>query len=256
MKKITLSLMVFVLMAMATPVMAASFADIAFVIDQSGSMSGEFNWLGNSISSIDTAITGDANITDVNYGVAGYEYDAGSADTRNAWHDITSDVAAITAEVNSVNTYGGTERGYHAADWAADNFTWSGGDYAKVMVLITDEDADYAASYAYGGLTGELALAQKMADENILLNVITSTGLYYVWDDAAFVNPETSFTGLFDLNYLRTDAAAFTADFTAAKLAEIIIVDPGTAPVPEPSTIILLGGGLIGLAFARRKMKK
>lgn len=255
MKKWVLGLSMVLAFGFGSNAMAASFADIAFVIDQSGSMRGEFSWLGNSINGINNTIVGDPNITGVNYGVAGYEYNAGSAYSGNAWQDVTSDIDAVVAEVNSVSTYGGTERGYHAADWAADNFSWTGGNYAKVMVLITDERNDYRANYSYAGLTGEAALAQKMADESILLNVITFQGYYQYWDDAAFVNPANNFAGLFDLNYLRNDAAGFTADFTAAKLAEIIVVDPPNV-VPEPSTFVLLGGGLVGLAFARRKMKK
>ncbi|NTW99813.1 MAG: DUF5103 domain-containing protein, partial [Geobacteraceae bacterium] len=121
---------------------AAIFADIAFVIDQSGSMGGEFAWLGNSINTINTALS--AGGVTAKYGVAGYEQLAGDADSRNAWTDFTSNISDIITEVNAVNVYGGTEKSYHAADWAADNFTWSDGDYAKVMILITDENVENA----------------------------------------------------------------------------------------------------------------
>ncbi len=262
-------LLTFIFMAcLGSQAMAASYADIGFVIDQSGSMYDEFAWLGTSIGTIDTNIAGDPDIDGVNYGLAGYERTAGFEPTAsyypdNAWQDLTADISLITAEVNSVSVYGGTENSYHAASWAADNFSWSGGAYAKVLVLITDEPGDdtsypygYSADYSYGGLTGEAALAQKMADNNILLNVITFQNYYQYWDDAVFVNPETSFAGLFDLSYLRTDAAGFTDDFTAAKLAEIEIVDPDPPVVPEPSTVLLLGSGLLGLFYVRRRAKK
>lgn len=228
---------------------AATNADVAFVIDQSGSMGGEFAWLGSAIGGIDTALT--AGGVTANYGVAGYEYNAGSDYSGNAWMDFTNDISAIISEVNSVSVYGGTERGYHAADWSANNFSWTGSSYAKVMILITDEPNDYTANYSYGGLTGETALDKMISDYNILLNVITFQGYFYKWDDAVYST--STYQGLFDLDYLRTNPTGFTADFTAAKLREI--QEYPTNEVPEPATMLLFGTGIAGLVASRRKRK-
>jgi len=120
--------------------------------------------------------------------------------------------------------------------------------------MITDEDADEGDTYAYKGLYGESALKKKMEDENILLNVITSSYLFSVWDDVAFTKGD--YIGLFDLDSLKNDSANFTENFTNAKINEIMeheTAAAAAAAVPEPGTMFLFGLGLLFLGGLCRK---
>ncbi|MCG8617292.1 MAG: VWA domain-containing protein [Desulfobacterales bacterium] len=233
--------------------LAATMADLVFVVDQSGSMYNEFNWIRDSLEEIDATIQSKG--ISANYGLAGFEYTTGSQTAlygKNAWMDLPADISDVVDEADwaAQNLYGGFERGYHAVDWATDNFSWTGGDHAKVMIMITDEAGNNRDSYTYGGLSRESALKQKMEDEDILLNVITHTAFFSVWDDVAFAKDD--YIGLFDLDMLKRESQRFTDHFTSAKIDEIIGHDPA-APVPEPGTMLLLGFGLLFIGRVCRK---
>ena len=224
----------------STPLFAAKAADIAFVIDQTGSMGSVWSWVSNSITAISQGMV-DAGIT-ARYAVGGYESDFGLDDSRNVYQDFTSDITDITNITSGVSLYGSRENSYDAAVDATTGFSWDN-SVAKVIILIQDERVPQS------DVNTEASVDATMNSGSFLLNVVTYQSNYSAWDEAVFRT--STYTGLFDLSLLQSDPDAFTTALIGAKVQEII----NHPTVPVPAAVWLFGSGLVGLiGFGRRKM--
>lgn len=261
-------------------------ADVIFVVDESGSMSGEHAFLQDVIDDLDTALAA-AGVTTRNYGIVGF----GSASV--APRDIGAvagfgggflNATDAATAFGSLVINGGTEDGWAGIDFALNsgNYAFTAGS-ARNIILVTDEDRDNTdGALSYAGVLADLN--SDGAVLNDVVNIASTTpasalgvaadGTAYTADGAGGFNTvaggsvDTAFgttiadyvnmaaaTGgaSWDLNQLRAGgltAESFTAAFIAIKVQEII------TPAPEPATLLMLGVGLAGLGFASSRRRK
>lgn len=259
-------------------------SNVVFIVDESGSMSGEHAFLQNVITSLDSALM-TAGVSNRSYGVVGF---ARSGNSPRLLTDLT-DVASAQTALGGLVTSGGTEDGYDGIDYALNNLSYDSGA-AINYVLVTDEDRDTVKpALSYGSMLSALT------DRKILLNAVVSarynsddgyalgidsTGEAYVADGSGgftrstngvatsgygstvsdYVNLALATGGAaWDLNQLRAGgntAMSFTQAFLDIKVEEITTqpTDPNPVPVPAAFPLLLGGLGVMG-AIGRRRRK-
>lgn len=163
------------------PSYAATTADVLFVVDESGSMETEHDWLSGMVLDMEAGLLG-KNITGNRYALLGYggggshylpnKHAVGGTD----WGTATD----LSAATSTLVLTGGTEDGWNALDWALNNYSFRS-NAALNIVLITDEDRDNTNySLSFSGV--QSALQAKGA----LLNVVVDT--YFNSDTSTYAD--------------------------------------------------------------------
>jgi hypothetical protein len=151
-KKTIVSLIACAMLAIPASALAVDYADVLFIVDESGSMDTEHGWIGGMVLDLESALTA-ANVGDGangnRYGLVGFT-DYSGADGTPAGEFVRQiqvgggqwgTAAELDAATSNFVLQGGDEDGYLAIDYALNNYSTRGGAGLNV-IFITDEDRE------------------------------------------------------------------------------------------------------------------
>jgi len=224
-------------LALSGTARAAILADIVWVVDTSGSMSGDINQVKQRIEEFDTAMT--TNGIDARYGLVRF---GGAASLIQNITDYSTFVAAGSPFQLLTANGGGTEDGSAAIEVALGASFRA--NTVRNIILVTDEDDDSP------GNRNSLTLALNSTSANELINIIGNpnddSNDYYQGLAAANGGQ------FFDILSFRADPATFFTNFVNTKVREII----DESSVPEPASLALIATGLFAAGFGTRRRAK
>lgn len=238
-----------------TTEVTSGFVDLVVVIDESGSMSGEQNFIGTFVQSLETALVAggfgdtDAALPANRYGLVGYG-GAGSGElgrSLNVGGDLMGSADEFAAATSGLVTTGSVEDGYSAVDFVLQNYQFREGS-SRIVVLVTDEDRDnrnslltsetFVTDLAANGVTLVSIVDANLTDENgqtaLAIDfegnayradsqggvTVTAGGAATSNQGATFndyIDPSFRLSGFVaDLNELRTGADLVVASFAEA----------------------------------------
>ncbi|SRR6056297_74283 len=277
--------------AQATTTTTNTISNVVFLVDESGSMSGDQAFLENTvIDQLDAGLLAEG-VTDRSYAVIGFGGNVGGIndDPRLVGSGLT-DASTAKTNLGSLTTSGGFEDGYAAIDFALNKLQFTAGA-AINFILVTDEDRDITQSL---GLSYD-SIRNALVSQKILLNAIVDasfssdsgsavlgiddSGTAFLDAALATYTTDTGGTAVsgdgstladyvklaletggaaWDINKLRsttgTVADSFATAFIDIKVQEITTQPPsGQIPLPAGGWLLLTGLG--GLAALRRKRR-
>lgn len=145
------------------------FADVFIIVDESGSMSGEHNWISELVPALESGLLelGVGNTESNLYGLVGYERSPRFLSSDNELMVPIDNFSALTQQLR---LGGGYEDGYRAMYDTLDSYPIRASS-AKNLILITDEDRD-------GSVPNYDTMKSKLIDENIILNSVVNSNFY------------------------------------------------------------------------------
>ena len=158
-------------------------ADVIFVMDESGSMSGEQEWLIGMATNLESSLNA-AGVTSTRFGVVGFGTSGHGTPIYQEAHQHTFNgsewgtASAIGSNMSpSFTASGGYEDGWQAIDYALNNYSIRS-DAALNIVLITDENRDGDISSSPGYNLDYSDVLAELTSRNALLNAVVLADLF------------------------------------------------------------------------------